>query len=292
MLFQIFNRVLILCLAASAAVAEEPTVETTPLKAGLYLMQGRGGNVIASLGEDGVLLVDDDYKQYQPAYLEALGELGMDGVRFVVNTHWHGDHSGGNELWGKSGSVILGHENVRERMSTLQEMKRFNRTVDPSPQVALPLVTFDDSLAMHLNGETIEVQHYPLGHTDGDSVVYFVEPNVVHMGDHYFKDRFPFVDLDSGGTVGGYIRNVNAVLSRVDENTVIVPGHGSLANRGDLVRYYRMLVKTRDEVQAMLDEGMDLEAIQEKGLDPKWESWGTGFIDEKSWISFIVSSPR
>ncbi len=292
----ILRTLILLALALSTQVRaqsdEEPTVSVTPIKDGLFLLQGRGGNVVASEGEDGMLLVDDDYPQYQPAYLQAVKALGADGVRFIVNTHWHGDHTGGNAAWGESGSMILAHDNVRQRLSTRQDIKAFNRMVEAAPISAWPLVTFADSLALHVNGETVEVQHFPQGHTDGDSMVFFVEANVVHTGDHYFKDRFPFVDIGSGGSVGGLIDNIRALLSRVDYYTVIVPGHGDLANQEDLARFYNMLVETREEVRSMQARGMDLAAMQAAGLDAKWDSWGSGFINAERWISFIATSPR
>ncbi len=274
------------------AEEQEPSVSTTPIKDGLFLLQGRGGNVVASLGDDGVLLVDDDYAPYQPAYAAAIRELGGEGARFVINTHWHTDHTESNAAWAETGSVVMAHDNVRRRLSTDQDMKMRNRVIKAVPPAAWPLVTYDDSLALHVNGETVEVQHFPEGHTDGDSMVFFVEPNVVHTGDHFFKDRFPFVDMDSGGTVGGFIANIQALLDRVDDKTIIVPGHGTLANRGDLERYHNMMVETRDEVRAMQAQGMDLEAIKARGLDPKWESWGAGFINQDYWITFLVLSPR
>ena len=281
-----------LCLLASTAMAETPpSVTTTAIKDGLYLLQGRGGNVMASVGDDGVLLIDSDYANYAPAYQQALSALGDDKARFLINTHWHGDHTGGNNFWGERGGVIVAHDNVRERMSTRQDNKFFGRVTEPSPAAAWPMVTYEDSLALHVNGDTLEVQHYPVGHTDGDSVVFFVKANVVHLGDHFFKDRFPFVDLASGGTIDGFISNVAALLEKTGPDTVIVPGHGSLADRGDLQRYYDMLVATRAAVKSMQAEGLDLAAIQAQGLDAKWESWGGGFINQDNWISFIVLSP-
>ena len=282
--------VLALCLLTLPALAQKPEVKITPLKDSLYLLQGRGGNVVASLGDDGVLMIDNDFANYRPAYQAALDSLGDAKVRFVINTHWHGDHTGGNAGWGESGSVILAHDNVRQRLSTTQVNKFFDRTTEASPAAAWPLVTYADSLALHVNGDTVEVQHYPAGHTDGDSVVFFVKANVVHMGDHYFKDRFPFVDLASGGSVDGFVDNIAALLERVDGNTIIVPGHGDLANRADLKRYHQMLLETRKTVRDMLARGMDLEAIQARGLGKKWEAWGKLFINEDAWISFIVAS--
>jgi len=282
----------LLCVFAvtPAFAAEKPSINTTKINASLYLLQGRGGNVMASIGADGVLLVDTDYGEYAPAYEQAVKALTDETVRFVVNTHWHGDHTGGNEYWGKQDSLIIAHDNVRQRVSTLQVNKLFGRETPPADPAAWPLVSYGDSMALHLNGNTIELQHYPRGHTDGDAVVFFVTDNVVHLGDHFFKDRFPFVDMGSGGHAGGYTANVKALLSRVDKDTVIVPGHGSLADKADLQRYYQMLVDTRAEVGAMKDSGKSLEQVQERGLDPRWESWGAGFINEKTWIGFLYAS--
>jgi glyoxylase-like metal-dependent hydrolase (beta-lactamase superfamily II) len=282
---------ILLSLAALAATAaEEPSVSTTRINDSLYLLQGRGGNVVASVGGDGVLLVDDDYSQFAPAYDKAVKAITDEDVRFVVNTHWHGDHTGSNEYWGKREALIVAHDNVRKRLSTLQVNKFFGRETPPSDPAAWPLATYGDSMALHLNGNSIELQHYPRGHTDGDTVVFFATDNVVHMGDHFFKDRFPFVDIGSGGHAGNFAANVKSVLDRIDGNTVIVPGHGTLANRADLERYYQMLVETRAEVGAMKSAGKSLEQAQAQGLDERWESWGAGFINEENWISFLYAS--
>ncbi|MCZ6830978.1 MAG: MBL fold metallo-hydrolase [Gammaproteobacteria bacterium] len=246
--------------------------------------------MVASVGADGVLLVDDDYSEYAMAYEQAVKALSDEAVRFVVNTHWHGDHTGNNEFWGKREAVIVAHDNVRKRLSTLQVNKFFGRETPPADPTAWPLVSYGDSMALHLNGNTIELQHYPRGHTDGDTVVFFTTDNVVHMGDHFFKDRFPFVDMGSGGHAGNYAANVAAILAKVDADTVIVPGHGALANKADLQRYHDMLVETRAEVGGMKSSGMSLEQIQARGLDLRWESWGTGFINEENWIVFLYAS--
>ena len=277
-------------IAGAQAETAVPTVNATPIKGSLHLLQGKGGNVLASVGEDGILIIDDDYTEYADAYHQALKALaGNEGLpRFVINTHWHFDHVGGNAYWGERGAVILAHTNVYQRMSTRQEMKVFERVVEPSPASALPIVTYGDALALHFNGDQLEVQHYPRGHTDGDSIVFFIEENVVHMGDHYFKDRFPFVDIGSGGNVKQYTANVASVLSRTDDATVIVPGHGALATRADLTRYLRMLETTTALVESKLEQGMSTAAIVEQGLGEEWQSWGQGFIKEAAWISFIA----
>ena len=276
----------------SAAAEEPPAVSVTPLKGPLYLMQGRGGNVVVSIGDDGVLLVDDDYAPYAKAYQQAIAKLTQSDIepRFVLNTHWHGDHTGSNIFWGERGAIIMAHTNVRQRMSTRQEMKALGRVVEPSPKVALPVVTYGDSLALHFNGDDIEVQYYPRGHTDGDSVVFYSRENVLHMGDLFFKDAFPFVDIGSGGDVFGYAANVEALLTRVDDSTLIVPGHGSLANKADLVRFHQMLISTSTIVKSALEQGMTVEAITEQGLGQEWASWGKGFIDEAMWIRTVAAS--
>ena len=277
---------------AQAAEEETLTVKVTPLQGSLYLLQGRGGNVVASVGDDGILIIDDDYAEYANAYHDALKSVsGTDGLpRFVINTHWHSDHVGTNAYWGERGAVIMAQENVYQRMSTRQEMKVFDRVVEPGPAAALPVVTYADSIVVRFNGDRLDVQHFAGGHTDGDSVVFFAQENVVHMGDHFFKDRFPFVDIGSGGNVLGYTANVTAILEQINDDTVIVPGHGSIATRADLVRYLQMLETTTAQVQAGLEQGLSVEQISAKGLGEQWQSWGQGFIKEPAWVSFIADS--
>lgn len=283
--------ILLLAVAAGRPLAEEPEprVSTEKISETLYFMQGRGGNVLASIGEDGVLLIDDDYAEYAPAYGEALAALGQKQPRYIINTHWHGDHTGGNAHWGGAGAVIIAHNRVLERLSTDQDRPSMGRVFPASPRIALPVVTFDDSTALHLNGDTLEVQHYPRGHTDGDSIVFFQKANVVHMGDHFFNGRFPFIDLASGGRVDNYIVNVAAVIQLVDEQTVIVPGHGPLANKADLQNYHNMLINTRAEVSDMREDGLGVEQMQARGLDARWESWGWKFINQDRWIATLAS---
>ena len=279
----------------SAAVA--PEVSVTPLKGALYLLQGRGGNVLASLGDDGILIIDDDYAQYASAYQQALNNLQPGSgyaqtPSFVINTHWHGDHTGSNEFWAERGSVIVAHNNVRLRMSSRQEMKALDTVVEASPPSALPVVTYGDSLVLHFNSDDIEIQHFPRGHTDGDSTVFFSKENVVHMGDHFFNDAFPFIDLGSGGSVAGYLANIETLLTRVDRSTVIIPGHGAVANKADLERYYEMLSATTGAVKAALASGQSLAQVIEQGLGDKWSSWGQGFINEEMWISTVAASEQ
>jgi glyoxylase-like metal-dependent hydrolase (beta-lactamase superfamily II) len=249
--------------------------------------------VVASVGGDGILLIDDDYADYDKAYHKALKTIsGSEGLpKFVINTHWHGDHVGGNPFWTERGAVILAQDNVYERMSRRQEMKFLDRVVEPSPKAALPVVTYRDAMSLHFNDSTILVEHYPAGHTDGDSVVFFPADNVVHMGDLLFTDRFPLVDLDNGGNVLGLTTNVAAVLNRIDDKTVVVPGHGpTLASKADLQRFHQMLLATTELVKSRLDQGMSVEEISQQGLGEQWQTWGEGFINTGIWISFIAGS--
>lgn len=286
---KILISLLLILLAQSALAAEPVTLSSSEIADGLYLLQGKGGNVLASVGDDGVLLIDDDYADLAPLYKAKLAELGSKLPRFLINTHWHGDHVGGNNFWGASGATIVAHENVRKRVSSDQHNALFGRTTPALPRAGWPVVTFSDSMALNFNNDTLELQHFPAGHTDGDVVVFFVGSNVVHMGDHFFKNRFPFVDLASGGSAEGYLNNVESILLRVDAQTVIVPGHGGLANYADLLRYQQMLVETRAEMVQMKNEGLSLKAMQARGLDRKWQSWGAGFVKQDNYISFVAA---
>ena len=284
-----------LVLVAGAAVAKEassPSVNVTPIKGPLYMLKGRGGNVLASVGNDGVLLIDSDYAEYAEAHAEALAGLksSEDAPRFLLNTHWHFDHVGGNFYWGEQGTVIMAHENIYQRMSTRQEMKAFDRVLEPSPPAALPVVTYADAIAVRFHGDTLQVQHFPSGHTDGDSMVFFTEQNVVHMGDHYFAGAFPFVDLGSGGNVFGFIANVEKALTMMDENTVVVPGHGPLSTRDDLQADLAAIKSSAEQVSKLLQEGKSVEDITAQGLGPDYADYGKGFIKEAAWISFVAGS--
>ncbi|MCX2979481.1 MBL fold metallo-hydrolase [Halieaceae bacterium IMCC14734] len=274
-----------------AYAADSVTVVTTQLTPQLYLLQGKGGNVLASVGPDGVLLIDNDYAGLGPIYRDALAKLGAEAPDYVINTHWHGDHTGNNDFWRAAGATVVAQDNVRLRMSTTQRSEFFGRDTPPSPPQAWPTVTYANVMALHVNADTVELRHYARGHTDGDSVVFFARANVVHMGDLFFKDSFPFVDYDSGGAVTSYIRNIEAILARTDDKTVIVPGHGGkTATRADLMRYHDMMRATRAEVQALAAQGLSLEQMLEQGLTAVWADWGKGFINQENWIRTLHAS--
>ncbi|HEV2845774.1 MAG TPA: MBL fold metallo-hydrolase, partial [Thermoanaerobaculia bacterium] len=209
-----------------------------------------------------------------------------------LNTHWHFDHTGGNANFGKDASIIA-HDNVRKRLAKGQMLR--GSKVEAAPAEALPVITFGESVSIHLNGEEIKVIHFPHGHTDGDSVIFFTGSNVVHMGDDFFAGRFPFVDLESGGSVQGLVENIGKVISQVPENVKIIPGHGPLSTLNDLKAYHRMLTETVGVVRTKIDAGKSLEEIKSEGLPEEWKEWGTGFIKTDVWIESIhasLTSPR
>jgi cyclase len=266
-------------------------VRATPIRDGLYLLTGRGGNIVASAGDDGVFLVDDQYAPLTERILAALAEISDQPVRFVINTHWHGDHVGGNENLARAGAVIVAHENVRRRMSTEQFMAAFNTTVPASPAKALPVVTFTGAVSLHLNGDDVRVIHVANAHTDGDSLVHFERANVLHMGDVYFNGLYPFIDLGSGGGIHGMIAAIERGLELANDATVVVPGHGPLSNRAELAAYRDMLAGFRDRIAALKGEGKSLEeVIAARPTADFDERLGGAFISPERLIGFIYES--
>jgi glyoxylase-like metal-dependent hydrolase (beta-lactamase superfamily II) len=262
-------------------------IKTTPVAGNVYMLEGAGGNIGVSAGTDGVLIVDDQFAPLADKIRSALRGLNSGALRFVLNTHWHGDHTGGNVAFGREASIIA-HTNVRKRLAT--ENRVLGNTVPASPKEALPVITFDESLSVHFNGEEIRAVHFPHGHTDGDLVIYFTKSNVIHMGDHFFRDRFPFVDLDNGGTVKGLTENIGKVLSRLPAGVKIIPGHGPLSAPADLRRYHAMLTETIEIVRDQVVAGKTLEQIKAAGFPTQYREWGTGFISTERWIETIHRS--
>jgi len=264
-------------------------VKVHKVNGNVYLLEGAGGNIGVSVGPDGILIVDDQYAPLADKIKAALKTLGEGKLKFVLNTHWHGDHTGGNAAFGAEAPLIA-HDNVRKRMSTVQENKFFKRTTPASPKEALPVITFGHSVSIHFNGEEIRAIHFPTGHTDGDSVIYFTNSNVIHMGDHFFAGRFPFVDLDSGGDVEGFTKNVGDVIAKLPAGVKIIPGHGPLSTPDDLKLFHRMLTETTDIVRTKMAAGKTLDQIKAESLPDEWKSWGTGFIKTDVWIEIIHRS--
>ncbi len=264
-------------------------IKATKVAGNVYMLEGAGGNIGVSVGPDGILIVDDQFEPLADKIKAALKTLGEGKLKFVLNTHYHGDHTGGNVKFGPE-ALIIAHDNVRKRLSTEQVSKFFKRTTPPSPKEALPVVTFDHAISVFFNGEEIKVVHFPRSHTDGDSIVYFPQSNVIHMGDNFFHPRFPVVDLEAGGNVLGMTRTVGEVISKLPAGVKIIPGHGPLSDAEGLKAFHRMLLETTAIVQGKMKAGKTLEQIKAEGLPEEWKSWGSGFIKTEIWLELVYHS--
>ncbi|MEO1411117.1 MAG: MBL fold metallo-hydrolase [Bacteroidota bacterium] len=254
----------------------------------LYKLEGAGGNIGVLLGEDGVLLIDTQYGPLGDKIKTVIQELGGDQPQYVVNTHWHGDHTGGNEYFNTAGALLIAHENVYLRKRTDQLMRAFGRSVPAAPRAAWPELTFSENMNLHLNGEDILLLHVHDAHTDGDVHVYFTQSNVLHMGDTYFQATFPFIDISSGGTLDGMIESANQALFLVDDETVIIPGHGALSNRSELIDYRDMLQTISTRVKQSLAAGLSLEELKAAKLTAEFEErWGQGWMKADRFIEIV-----
>lgn len=269
-------------------------IKATKISGNVYLLEGSGGNIGVSVGPDGILIVDDQFAPLADKIRASLKTLGEGRLRFILNTHWHGDHTGGNVAFGPEAPIIA-HDNVRKRLATEQKSEVLKSTFPAAPKEALPVITFDHSLAVHFNGEEIRAIHFPHGHTDGDSIIFFTKSNVVHLGDDFFAGRFPYVDLESGGSVEGLIRNIGEVIGKIPADAKLIPGHGPISSLDDLKLYHRMLRETTDVVRKKMAEKKTLDQIKKEGLPEEWKSWGTGFVKTDFWIETIhksLSAPK
>jgi cyclase len=287
----------LLGLAVPAARAQAPDWSKIEIKAekvagNVYMLYGvggfSGGNIGVSVGEDGIVLVDDEFAPLAPKIEAALAGISAKPVRFVLNTHFHGDHTGGNQVFGKT-STIIAQDNVRKRLA---DDDRFEDTPGKhAPKEALPIITFDHAVSVHLNGEEIRGIHFPASHTDGDTIILFTGSKVVHMGDDFFNGMFPFIDLESGGSIKGYVAAIEGVLPKIPADARIIPGHGPLATKADLEAFLAMLKETTAIVEQGIAEGKSLEQLQKEKVlaayDPKW---GGGHTDSKGFTAEVYNS--
>ena len=264
-------------------------MKATKVAGNVYMLEGAGGNIGVSVGDDGLLIVDDQFAPLADKIRAALKGIADKKLHFILNTHWHGDHTGGNVAFGPEATIIA-HDNVRKRLATEQKSTVFNSTTPPSPKEALPVITFDQTLTVHFNGEEIRAIHYPKGHTDGDSVIFFSTSNVVHLGDDFFAGRFPFVDLESGGSVDGLIKNIGELVAKIPADAKLIPGHGPISSLDDLKSYHRMLQQTTEIVRGKIKAGKTLDQIKSEGLPAEWAPWGAGFIKTDRWVETIYKS--
>ena len=269
---------------------EEVEIKVQQLTEHVYMLEGRGGNIGLSIGDDGVFMIDDQYAPLTPAILEAIGRLTDQPVKFVLNTHWHGDHTGGNENLGKAGAIIIAYDKVRERMSTEQFRKLIGGRTPPAADAALPMVTFNDRISFFMNDDEIQAFHVAPAHTDTDSMIYFSSADVLHMGDVFFNKRFPFIDVDLGGSIDGTIAAANLALEMTTEKTKIIPGHGPLASRQDLMDYRDILLTVRNSVAELIGRNCTLEEVlAEKLTESLDETWNWNFINGDTLVSVIYA---
>ncbi len=266
------------------------TVQITaiPVTEGIFMLTGSGGNIGLSVGGDDAFVIDDQYAPLTDKIKAAIAEKTDHPIRFVINTHWHGDHTGGNEHMGETGALIVAHENVRKRMSTEQFLAAFDTKVPPAPEGALPVVTFTDAVTFHWNGDDIRVFHVAPAHTDGDAVIHFQRADVIHAGDTFFNGFYPFIDASTGGNIDGMIAASETILALSDDATKIIPGHGPLGTKADLQAYHDMLVLARDRIKKLIAGGKDRDAVvAAKPTADLDAEWGDGFLQPDVWVGIV-----
>ena len=266
-------------------------IQTEKVADNVFMLIGAGGNIGVSAGKDCVFMIDTSYAPLADKIKAAIATVSDKPIQYVVNTHWHQDHVGGNEYFVKAGATVVAHDNVRKRVSTEQVVKILNRTVPPLPESALPVITFSRNMTFYLNGNEIFIFHIARAHTDGDAIVHFKKSNVIHMGDIYFNGMYPFIDLSAGGSINGMIAAVKRILLLCDQNTKVMPGHGHLSNKAELEEYLKMLVAVRDRIDREIKAGKPLDAViasqPTRDLDPVW---GKGFMKPEQFVKIVYES--
>jgi cyclase len=283
--------------AASASAQDQDfskvEVKMVPLAGSVSMLEGSGGNIGVLVGTDGVLVVDDEYAPLVPKILAAVKQLSPKPVRFVVNTHWHGDHTGGNAGMGTEGAVIVAQDNVFKRLSTEQYSAFMKKSIPPSPAIALPVVTFADSLSFHFDGEQVDVFHVVPAHTDGDSILWFRKANVVHMGDVFFNGLYPFIDTGSGGSIDGMVTALDTVLGRINDETKVIPGHGPVGSKADLKKFRDMLATVRDRIRKAIQQGKTQDQVVASKPSAEFDAaWGNGFLKPDAFVAMTYAGMK
>jgi len=283
------------CLQTVSALAQDDfskvEIATTKLSETTHMMVGAGGNLGVCVGDDGVFVIDDQFAPLTTKIVAAIAKLSPKPVKFVINTHWHSDHTGGNANLGTAGALIVAHENVRKRMSSENFIEFLNMKTTPDPKEALPVVTFTSEVTFHLNGDEIHVLHVPRAHTDGDAIIHFRKSNVIHMGDTFFNKLYPFIDTSSGGSVEGMIAAIDKALAIGNDTTKYIPGHGPLGTKAELIAYRTMLATIGERIRNQVRSGATLEAvIASKPTADFDDVWGKGFLPPPRFIEMIYKN--
>jgi len=289
-----------LCCCRAAAQEKTPDwskvqIKVTKVSGNIYMLEGQGGNIAASVGEDGIVIVDDEFAPLAEKIQAALKNLGITDkpVRFVINTHYHGDHTGGNAPFANSGSTVIAQDNVRKRLAAGGiagnggSMKMENK---PAEKAALPIITFERDVTVHLNGEDIRALHFPSGHTDGDAIIFFPKNNVVHMGDDFVRYGFPFIDVASGGSVQGMIDALEKTSAQLPADVKVIPGHGVLSSLDDVREFVKMLKETSAVVQKAIDSHKTLEQMKQEKILASWQKWSNDFLSSDAFIETLYNS--
>jgi len=267
-------------------------IKTTQVAEGIYMLEGEGGNIGVSSGEDGVYLIDDQFAPLTPKIVAAVKAISDRPIRFLMNTHWHGDHVGGNENLGKAGVVIIAHDNVYKRMSVGGAITALKQNYAPAPRAALPVITFNQTATFRMNGDDVTSTHLPPAHTDGDSFVRFAKANVIHTGDVFAAYRYPFIDVESGGSVKGVLRAVDQMLPMIDDNTKVIPGHGGVSSKKDVLAYRKMVSTAISKIEPMVKSGRSLkQVIDAKPLREFDEEWGK-FRKPEAFVEIVYNGLR
>jgi glyoxylase-like metal-dependent hydrolase (beta-lactamase superfamily II) len=285
---------LFMCTAAFAQQDfSKVEIKVTKVSGNIYMLEGAGGNIAASVGEDGIVIVDDQFAPLAEKIQAALKNITNKPVRFIINTHYHGDHTGGNEPFSNAGSTVIAQDNVRKRLESGGtggnggSIKTENK---PAPKAALPIITFENDVTVHLNGEDIRALHFPAGHTDGDAIIFFPKNNVVHMGDDFVRYGFPFIDVASGGSVQGMISAMEKAITMLPADVKVIPGHGALSNLDDVRAFVKMLKETSAVVQQAIDRHQTVEQMKQAKILAPWQKFSGDFINSDAFIETLYNS--